>query len=206
MPANTDPLAHLRIASPCDASWEAMEGDNQARFCRHCQLHVYNLSGMSRRDAAALVRETEGRLCVRFYRRRDGTLLTDDCPVGLRAARRWLLAQIGSIVGLFGLLGLAAPLLRAERLHRLREVDVDQVAPLPTLSDWRDRLVERLDTAFPWLNLRPPLVAMGRRATVVCTIDLPPLPPAPRAKSVLSRRGRRRRRHPRSAHRRSRRG
>ena len=31
--------------------------------------------------------EKEGRLCVRFYTRADGTVLTQDCPVGLRAVR-----------------------------------------------------------------------------------------------------------------------
>jgi hypothetical protein len=103
---DADLLKHLRVASPCDAAWDAMEGDDLVRFCQHCRKNVYNLSGMSQREAAAFVRETEGRLCVRFYRRADGTLLTDDCPVGLRAARRWLLAQIGAVAGTFGLLGI----------------------------------------------------------------------------------------------------
>jgi prepilin-type processing-associated H-X9-DG protein len=96
-------LNSLRIASPCDASWEQMEGDDLVRFCRHCQLNVYNLSGMSRREAAAFVRQAEGRLCVRFYRRADGTLLTDNCPVGWRAARRRLLEGIASAAGALGL-------------------------------------------------------------------------------------------------------
>jgi hypothetical protein len=81
-------LDGIRVASPCDASWEEMEGDDLVRVCLRCQMNVYNLSGMSRRNAAAFVREAEGRLCVRFYRRGDGTLLTDDCPVGWGAARR----------------------------------------------------------------------------------------------------------------------
>jgi hypothetical protein len=38
-------------------------------------------------EAERLVVEKEGRLCVRFHRRADGTVLTRDCPVGLR---RWL--------------------------------------------------------------------------------------------------------------------
>jgi hypothetical protein len=105
---DADLLNGLRVASPCDASWEEMEGDDLVRFCQHCQKSVYNLSGMSRREAAEFVRETEGRLCVRFYRRRDGTLLTDNCAVGFRAALRLLLKCVGSIaataLGLFGVL------------------------------------------------------------------------------------------------------
>jgi hypothetical protein len=113
---DVDPLNRIRIASPCDASWEEMEGDDLVRYCRHCRLNVYNLSGLSRREAAAFVRETEGRLCVRFYRRADGTLLTDNCPVGWRAARRWLLERIGSSVAVaLGLAGLVAPVIGQRR-------------------------------------------------------------------------------------------
>jgi hypothetical protein len=64
-----------------------MEGDERARFCRECGLNVYNLSEMTRAEAESLVARTEGRLCARFYRRADGTVLTKDCPTGLRAAR-----------------------------------------------------------------------------------------------------------------------
>jgi hypothetical protein len=94
-------LDDIHIATPCRASWDRMHGDNRVRFCDQCDKHVYNLTGMSRAEAEALIRRTEGRLCVRFYRRADGTLLTDDCPVGLAAlsshARpfaRWAFAMV----------------------------------------------------------------------------------------------------------------
>jgi hypothetical protein len=103
-------LIGLRIASPCNASWEEMESDDLVRLCQHCRKNVYNLSEMSRSEAAAFVREAEGKLCVRFYRRRDGTLLTHDCPVGWRAARRRLLKWLGSAVAMaFGLAGVKPP-------------------------------------------------------------------------------------------------
>ncbi len=57
------------------------------RHCTHCRLNVYNLSGMTGDEAERLVRTTEGRLCVRLYRRDDGTTITRDCPKGVRAAR-----------------------------------------------------------------------------------------------------------------------
>lgn len=81
-------LSRMRVASPCPASWEAMEGDARVRFCRQCDLHVYNLSELTTAEAESLVTRTEGRLCARLYRRADGTVLTKDCPTGLRAARR----------------------------------------------------------------------------------------------------------------------
>jgi hypothetical protein len=74
-----------------------MAGDGRVRFCSECARNVYNLSGMSRREAEALVRNTEGRLCVAFYRRADGTILSADCPVGLGGLKKRLVA-----VGAFG--------------------------------------------------------------------------------------------------------
>ncbi len=88
------PLHTLKVASPCHADWDAMEGDDQARFCGTCRKNVYNLSAMTEGEAQALVSRLEGRLCVRFYTRADGTLLTQDCPVGLRAARRTLARKL----------------------------------------------------------------------------------------------------------------
>ena len=76
------PLDNVRIASPCSADWDAMYGDERKRFCKECKLNVYNLSGMTLEEAERLVTNAEGRLCVRFYRRPDGTMITQDCPVG----------------------------------------------------------------------------------------------------------------------------
>jgi hypothetical protein len=46
-------------------------------------------------------------MCVRFYRRSDGTMLTQDCPVGVRAARRKTLVLGGvAAVLLIGFLGI----------------------------------------------------------------------------------------------------
>ena len=37
---------------------------------------------MTEDAALKLVEEREGRLCIRFYQREDGTVLTSDCPAG----------------------------------------------------------------------------------------------------------------------------
>src|SRR5215831_6373391 len=78
-------LDNIRVASPCPASWEKMAGDERIRHCQECKLNVYNLSEMTRIEAERLIANREGRLCVRSYRRADGTILTRDCPKGLRA-------------------------------------------------------------------------------------------------------------------------
>ena len=87
-------LDDIRIATPCPASWATMDGDDRRRFCAQCKLHVYNLSAMTRDDAESFLQEREGRVCVRLYRRSDGTLLTQDCPVVLAAAARLRLGRL----------------------------------------------------------------------------------------------------------------
>ena len=76
------PLNNIRVASPCPANWDEMYGDNRKRFCGDCKLNVYNLSGMTTIEAESLIMNAEGRLCVRFYKRADGSVITEDCPVG----------------------------------------------------------------------------------------------------------------------------
>jgi hypothetical protein len=83
-----NPLDRVSVAAPCPADWDQMMGNERVRFCGQCSLNVYNLSRMTRSEAESLIAGTEGRLCLRFYRRRDGSIITKDCPVGLRAIGR----------------------------------------------------------------------------------------------------------------------
>ncbi len=76
------PLNNIRIASPCSADWNEMYGSERKRFCGDCKLNVYNLSDMTKDEAENLLMKSEGRLCVRFYQRADGSVITQDCPVG----------------------------------------------------------------------------------------------------------------------------
>jgi len=81
-------LDNVQVATPCEASWDSMRGNGRVRFCTRCSKKVFNLSAMSRADAEVLLRQHVGAgLCVRFYRRLDGTVMTTDCPVGVRARR-----------------------------------------------------------------------------------------------------------------------
>ena len=82
------PLDNVRVAAPCSADWEQMIGNERARFCGQCNLNVYNLSSMTKSEAESFISRNEGSVCVRFYRRRDGSIITENCPVGLRAIRR----------------------------------------------------------------------------------------------------------------------
>jgi hypothetical protein len=81
-------LEVIDIARPCPADWDEMRGDDQVRFCKHCSLNVYNLSAMSREAAERLVAQREGRLCIRMYRRLDGTVVTADCEGAIKLAAK----------------------------------------------------------------------------------------------------------------------
>ncbi|HEY1528495.1 MAG TPA: carboxypeptidase-like regulatory domain-containing protein [Candidatus Angelobacter sp.] len=82
-------LSNIRVASPCPADWEKMVGDERVRHCSECNLNVYNLSAMTGREVQELIAGSRGkRLCTRFYRRADGTVLTQDCPWSLRVLTR----------------------------------------------------------------------------------------------------------------------
>jgi hypothetical protein len=128
----------LRIATPCQASWEQMTGDERMRFCDRCKQHVYNLSEMSYIEAVSFVRKQEGAACVRFYRRSDGTFLTRNCQdtsffEGLRLA----MMLMGSIAYfLLILIALAGDSnARDQYLNRLRNVKsltCDDVYPAPS--------------------------------------------------------------------------
>ena len=82
-------LDNIRVATPCRADWAQMTGDDRVRHCDDCSRDVFNLSGMTRDEAEALILEKAGQLCVRYVQRADGTiLLKDDCEVGVVRRRR----------------------------------------------------------------------------------------------------------------------
>ena len=99
MKKQTYGFENIRVASPCHASWDTMTGDENVRFCGACERHVYNLSSLTGHQIAELIRETEGsRRCVRFFRRKDGTVLTQDCPEGRQRARRKAVGMMAAAV------------------------------------------------------------------------------------------------------------
>jgi hypothetical protein len=74
-----------------------MSGDEKSRFCTDCNLKVYNPVRMTDLEVTALVAQHKGRLCMRLYRRNDGTVLTRDCPVGLARIRRRLSRAVAAV-------------------------------------------------------------------------------------------------------------
>ncbi len=58
----------IQIKSPCSEDWNAMKGGDKVRFCGHCDLNVNNISALTRKQAMKLVRDSDGRICVRYIK------------------------------------------------------------------------------------------------------------------------------------------
>lgn len=116
----TNPLDSVRIASPCSANWNEMYGDERKRFCSECKLNVYNLSAMTQREAENFLINAEGRVCLRIFRRNDGTVLTQDCPVGWLALKKKVSRAATAVFALT--MGIFGGILSLESLKSLRSL------------------------------------------------------------------------------------
>jgi hypothetical protein len=173
MPGRTIALEAIEIANPCRVPWEEMSGTERMRFCDKCQLHVYNLSAMTRREAEDLVGNRTGQTCLRLFRRGDGTVVTQDCQVLLAdrlEACREKLARAGRLMlgGLvLTLLLVISALAIAEEVEKRRDGNRDRWGWLRSREPFR--------TVVNWLDpLAPPIPAPPTN----CTMGMPPPPPA----------------------------
>jgi hypothetical protein len=97
-----DIVDRIEIPLPCHVPWADMTGDDRVRFCGDCRQNVYNVAMFTRAEATRLLNDSSGRVCLRIFRRPDGTVVTDDCRARLRAARkRGLLIFAGTLLVVF---------------------------------------------------------------------------------------------------------
>ncbi len=87
-----------------------MSGDDQVRHCSMCDRKVYNLSAMTRQEALTLLQQHEGRICGRYYRRTDGTIMTRDCGRVEKIRVRTAVAMSSVVATVLGALGLVLAL------------------------------------------------------------------------------------------------
>jgi hypothetical protein len=59
-------IDEIKVKDPCTQDWETMRGNDYVRFCDHCSKNVTDISKMTRKRALKLVRETNGKLCIRY--------------------------------------------------------------------------------------------------------------------------------------------
>src|SRR5258708_4380153 len=157
----------IRVAAPCSAKWSEMSGDERSRHCALCKKNVYNLSDMSRRAAEALIREKEGNLCIRFYQRADGTILTDNCPVGLRAIRRRIQWLASGVAAFFAL---SIGIVWAKGGGQPSAAAVRPTQPFTTLQRHRP-----IRSALDWID--PPVQRFAVMGKMVAPQITPPVPP-----------------------------
>jgi hypothetical protein len=154
-------LDRVDVASPCTVSWDDMKGDERVRHCGQCRLNVYNLSEMTPHEAADLVSQREGRLCVRFYRRADGTMITRDCPVGLRAVRAKAAAAVARLAAAVALILGGGVALGSGRISS------------------RARALQPFATICAWLAPAAPPVPQNRVRMIMGDVCVRPVPPPP---------------------------
>jgi len=97
-------LPNIKVATPCPVEWNSMThvaSDERIRSCATCEKNVYNISSLTREEAEALIIAKEGKLCVRYFQRHDGTILLKDCAVGVtqKRKRRVLAASVLALLG-----------------------------------------------------------------------------------------------------------
>ena len=126
-------LDDLRIATPCPASWEAMRGDERVRYCGLCSKHVYDMSGLTADESVKLVQKAEGHVCMRLYRRKDGTFLTADCPVGIRGRVR---RRVNRMIAAAVLMSVAARAVIYAEEYAKWNIPPMPLSPGATLGDW----------------------------------------------------------------------
>jgi hypothetical protein len=175
-------LDNLHIATPCRADWERMEWEDEeghVRFCRTCEKNVYNISLMSRAEALDLIRAKEGQLCLRLAKRKDGTLITNDCPVG--QSKRQTKRRFAGIAGAL-LIALSPSALSSA----LRQASIDLLRVVPGMGG----VIDTVDDSTPvgsivawWQDRTAPTdEVMGLIAISPLpppTTNLPPNPPSP---------------------------
>ena len=151
----------IDVASPCGVPWDAMAGTDAVRYCGQCKLNVYNVSEMDRDEALALVRQTEGRLCMRFYRRNDGTVITRDCPLGVSLVRRKLARAIAAIAALVVFLAGGMMFAKWPGRQAAANSPATKSGPIGKLVEWLDPPVAPPQVLWGDICVPPVLPATG---------------------------------------------
>jgi hypothetical protein len=183
-------LDAIQIARPCPADWEAMaavagQAADRVRHCAQCNLRVYNLSALARQDAEQLIHQSEGRLCVRLYRREDGTVLTQDCSWFRRAAKATEAgARRAAWAAACGLAFLMGSAVWAGSL--LRDADGDPSDGFVARGFEAIGRIGPLDRIVTWIYPTPPQaapmgkwIAGGMPPPLMGDIAMPIVPPPP---------------------------
>jgi hypothetical protein len=105
MSGQTFSIESLRVASPCQESWDEMRGTDEVRFCSHCSKSVHDVSRLTRAQAERLVALSRGGVCVRLVRRADKSVVVKESRASFGRVRRRVSfvasAMLAALLGLF---------------------------------------------------------------------------------------------------------
>lgn len=138
-------LDEVMIAAPCNLAWDEMPGDDRVRHCTGCSKNVYNISAMTKSEAEQFLEQNGTRECMRLYRRVDGTIVTDNCPVGLRKLRDRARKVLRFTAALISNLIAVTCAFAHEEAPRSPSKNEDVVPTRP---------LQNTTTAVPWENMR----------------------------------------------------
>lgn len=97
-------LPMIEVKSPCHARWDEMDGDQRSRHCQLCEKSVHNFSELQSKSVSELVATGE-KVCIRFRRNPDGSIVTQDNDSYSR--RNWLV-KLGTVAaGFLSMMALA---------------------------------------------------------------------------------------------------
>ena len=86
-----DVLEAITIPTHCPIPWDGMRGNDRTRHCSKCNEAVHDVSALTTLEVVALLSGQGRPPCLRLYRRRDGRVMTADCPASRRErVWRWL--------------------------------------------------------------------------------------------------------------------
>lgn len=170
---STQFLQVVDVATPCHAEWNSMTGDERSRYCGQCRKQVYNLSAMSADQAVSLIREKEGDLCIRLYRRTDGTVLTSDCPVGVGRVWKRIKAVAAGVTAAC-VLGCGAVFLPNETFSSIKPAGAG--SPVSSTIPLSQRCRELWDDLRAWLGFTP-TTSTPVMGDICITGIIAPLPP-----------------------------
>lgn len=172
MNPNLREVGVVTLATPCSMPWSQMTGDERTRHCARCRLNVYNVENLSADEVRALVTKGEGRTCFRFKVRKDGTLLTSDCPVGVAALKRRM--YLGFAATVLFVTGFVGTLLSALGANGKAECDAPGVTSNSTIG----RIVQKLDRKANVIRTLLPGTESHVAGGMVAVPYVPPTPPS----------------------------
>jgi len=96
-------LEAFAVPQPCAVAWESMRGTAAVRECARCERQIHNLSALTRAEAEHLL-SGGGRICVRFVRTANGSIVTAEAPLLSAPYRRpWTGVSIAALAAVLGL-------------------------------------------------------------------------------------------------------